>query len=484
MKKHACSHNSATTLIPRVTQTIITNRLLKEGDKVIVGVSGGADSLALLCILHAIRINLQLIAVYVDHGLRPTEIPREIETIGTCCRGLKVPFVVHSIDVTSFAEKNKRSIEDSARFLRYEIFHKLFNLHSAGAIAVGHNADDQVEEFFLRAIRGSSRKSLSGMDFKNDPVIRPLLNIRKTELTDFLKANDIPWCLDSSNLSRNYLRNRVRLDLLPLLKNDFNPSINKTILQNMDILREEEKFLETSAMVAYQECVICTPESNTDANGERLTLRSEIFSNFHPAIRRRVLEKCCWKMSCRPSYEQICALMELVIRGNTGGEIHLAAGLRVIKTVETLFFSRPLPSDQTRGSSKPVAVAEISIPRPGQYLFKELNTELTLEEIPVASVKRNDTEVLYIDRAKIDFPLLCRSSILGERFHPLGAPGSKKVARFFSDKKVPAKTRPSCPVLLSNNQVVALPGLQVDEKYKVTGATITALRIGWKSIDI
>lgn len=469
-------------VIKRVAATITDNHLLKDGDKVIVGVSGGADSVALLCVLQAIQIKLQLIAVYVDHGLRPTEVPFEIQTISEHCKALNVPFIVESIDVLLFAKKEKRSIEDSARILRYTVFHELLALHSAQAIAVGHNADDQVEEFFLRAIRGSSRKSLSGMELQNGSIIRPLLHLHKAELTGYLEKNSIPWCMDSSNLEREYLRNKVRLDLLPLLEKDFNASIGKTILQNMDILREEERYLEANTVDAYQKCITPDIDSIEDINREQLKVQSELFLKYHPAIQRRIVEKCCWKMKSKASYEQIRALIELIDKGTNGAELHLPAGLRVEKNGEGITFSRPLPPGQNRGSAEPAELQTKNIPAPGTYLFQGLNRKLILEEVATAKNTRS-ADVLHIDIATIDFPLVCRSSLPGERFHPLGAPGTKKITRFYNDKKIPAKKRASCPVLFSGNRVIALPGLEIAEGHKVSKATTSALRIRWVTID-
>ncbi len=467
----------------RVAATIADNHLLKDGDRVIVGVSGGADSVALLCILQAIEIKLQLIAVYVDHGLRPAEVPFEIETISERCKALKVPFIVEPIDVLLFAGREKRSVEDSARFLRYKVFHKLLALHSAQAIAVGHNADDQVEEFFLRAIRGSSRKSLSGMEVRNSTIIRPLLHLCKPELTGYLEKNNIPWCMDSSNLEREFLRNRVRLDLLPLLRKDFNASIGKTILRNMDILREEERYLEAHTVEAYQKCISPDIRPVEGTNGKQLRIRSEPFLNYHPAIQRRIVEKCCWKMKSKASYEQIRSLIELIDKGSNGAEVHLPAGLRVERNEGGITFSRPLPPGQTRGSAEPAKLQTKNIPGPGTYHFNEINKQLTLEEVATVNSTRSENEELHIDLATIDFPLVCRTSLPGERFHPLGAPGTKKITRFYNDRKIPAKKRASCPVLFSGNRVIALPGLEIAEGHKVSKATTSTLRIGWVTIN-
>ena len=242
-------------ILDRVASVIHSHNLLTTDDRVIVAVSGGADSLALLHILHDIRLPLNLVAIYIDHGLRPKEIPLEQNTIRNYCLSLNIPFEVREVNVVELVKLSKKSLEESARILRYEALEEARQEYRAKFIAVGHTADDQVEEFFIRLIRGSSSKGLSGMRLKRDHIVRPLLFETKSLIVDFLTERGTTWCLDSSNLDRQFLRNRVRLDLLPLLEEKFNPALRKTILQNMDVLSKEDNFIEEQARDSYLQCI-------------------------------------------------------------------------------------------------------------------------------------------------------------------------------------------------------------------------------------
>ncbi len=455
-------------ILQRVASVIHTHKLLCENDSVIVAVSGGVDSLALLHVLHNLNLSLNLVAVYIDHQLRPQETPHEQQSIKERCLALNIPFQVRTVNVHALVAEKKYSPEDAARILRYRSLEEVRQECRANAIAVGHTADDQVEEFFIRLIRGSSMSGLSGMQLKRDHIIRPLLFENKELLVDFLSELGVPWCFDSSNLDRQFLRNRVRLDLLPLLEEKFNPAIRKTILQSMDVLSEEDKFLEEQAMEAFLRCIEFSEMQTKHENRSQIIVKGEQFLQTHKAIRRRIIEKSCWNIGIRPTYEQICTLDEFLECGKNDSELHLADGVRAEKSANNLLFSRPLAKGQVRGSRQPAPSINQTIPGPGIYFIEQANKELILEEIPFTENQENANEELRIDLAKIAYPLQLRSFQPGERFHPYGSPGKKKISRYFNDRKIPTKERPSWPVLRHENKVIALVGLQLDHDYRIT----------------
>jgi tRNA(Ile)-lysidine synthase len=467
-------------ILDRVAAVIRTHKLLNQKDSVIAAVSGGADSLALLHILANLELELKLTAVYVDHGLRPLETPHEQQTIADSCRALKIPFAVRTVDVRQLVAQEKKSPEEAARILRYRALEEFRQQCGAKLIAVGHTADDQVEEFFIRLLRGSSSRGLAGMRLKRDNIVRPLLFAKKAHLAGFLSERGIAWCLDSSNLDRQFLRNRVRLDLLPLLEAKFNPALRTTILRNMDVLAEEDNLLNDQTVAAYRQCVECTDVSTMSRIPAQLFIRRENFLASHPAIRRRILEKSCWQMAIRPTYEQIRTLVEYMESGKTGGELHLEDGVRVEKSPDGLRLIRPLPPGVPRGSRPPAPVIRQVIPGPGSYMVFEADKELVLEESGVIAARQPTGDQLLVDRAKISFPLLLRSFLPGEKFFPCGGRGGKKIARYFNEQKIPAKERPAWPVLLSADKVIALVGLQLDDAFRVTAGTSTILSIRWR----
>lgn len=467
----------------RVVAVIHSQKLMAAGDKVIVAVSGGSDSLALLHILKGIDLQLELRAIYIDHGLRPFESPAELDCTRKCCLSLQVPFTSRTVDVNSYVKRHKTSVEEAARILRYGQLEQARIEWGARCIAIAHTADDQVEEFFIRLIRGSSRKSLSGMRTKRDHIIRPLLFERKVELQAYLSELSISWCFDSSNRNRQYLRNRVRLDLLPLLEADFNPSIRKTILQHMDLLATEDDFLEKQTEESYQKCVLYEERSAEHIILPNLSIKQELFLENHPAIRRRILEKCCWQLHIRPSHELICRLEECIATGKTGTELHLEDGVRAEKHVDILLLDRPLPTGIIRGSKRVAAPIDTVLNSTGRYTDFGIKRELILTELTRTPANQKEDGELLIDLDKISFPLRLRSYLPGEKFYPYGSPGRKKISRYFNERKIPKKERPAWPVLLSGDNVVAVVGLQLDQEFQLTESTQRILSILWRKTE-
>ncbi len=471
------------TLLSRVASVIHKHNLVHENDRVIVAVSGGSDSLALLYILNYLDFPLDLIGVYIDHGLRPGETPLEKRVIEECCRSLEIPCIVRSVNVHQLVADEKRSQEDAARILRYSTLEQIRCKYDAKIIAVGHTADDQVEEFFIRLLRGSSAKGLSGMTVCRDKIVRPLLFENKVTLTDFLAAHNVSWCYDSSNSNRQFLRNRVRLDLLPTLEKEFNPALRRTILQNMDILSEENRFLETIAEEAYTKCVETAALPGRESNNSKLIVKRTCFAVNHLAISRRILEKCCWQMGISPTYTLIDALLRLIETAENGRELHLGDGVRAEKRSHNLIFDRPLGTGRVRGAKETAPSVNQSIHGPGVHHIASIGRQLLLAEIGIDKADNPDCRLLRVDRVNVSFPLNLRSAIPGERFHPCGGPGSKKISRYFNDRKIPAKERPAWPVLLCSERVIALPGLVIDHESRITEKTTAILTIGWEKID-
>lgn len=460
-----------TNLLNSVATFVRENNLLHQHDRVIAAVSGGGDSLALLHLLHSLDLDLKLLAVYINHQLRPKEIRQEINTVKKVCRTLNIQFVSRTVNVPLHIKSTGCSPEEGARILRYTALEQTRRAFNGSAIAVAHTADDQVEEFFIRLIRGSGMKGLSGMSPVSGKIVRPLLLEKKSDLLHYLQSNNITFCLDSSNFDPVFLRNRVRLELLPGLEKQFNPSIRTTVLQCMDILRTDNEYLEEAADKAYQKSV--TTDSDT------LKLSTTHLQTCHPAIARRILEKCFWKMSIRPDFKKIVTLLDFTRTGNNGGEIHLSDGVRVEKHQNFLLFSRPLPKGKLRGSMEPHSFSPLTVLQPGSYPVPELNLCLHLHEDKEFSGKHN---TLYVDMESFTFPLVLRPPHKGEKFRPINAPGRKKISRILSERKIEQKRRPGFPVLASveTDRIIALPGLAIAHETQITEKTtrILAIRIG------
>lgn len=318
----------------------------------IVGVSGGPDSVALLHLLGSGLPELRLVAVYVDHGLRPAETGAESALVQDLANKIGAGFERVAIDVQTTAKEQKRSIEDAARLLRYQALEAARQRYQGKAIAVAHTADDQAEELLIRLIRGSGRKGLAGMEARNGHIIRPLLRESKDTLLHYLESRQLPFCLDSSNLERTYLRNRVRLDLIPFLEQHFNPSIRQALLQTTEILTDEENLLDQLTNTAWQEMVCIEPPPSNFTHTtppQSLHIVTSSFCACPLAIQRRIVEKCCIEMKEQPQFQQISLLLHLFHQGQAGAEIHLSKGLRATKKKGVVIFCYPTGKGPFRG---------------------------------------------------------------------------------------------------------------------------------------
>ncbi len=483
-----------------ILKTIQQEKLLQAGEKVLIGVSAGPDSMALLHVLVRLApdLGITLAAAYVNHGLRPQEAENEKNLVETEARCAGIDFLSGSVDVKSLAARRKFSIEQAARLLRYDFLEHAAQKSGAQKIALGHTADDQAEEILLRLIRGTARKGLSGMKTIRDGlIIRPFLLTPKSQLLEYLEKHSIPFLLDSSNMEDVYLRNRIRNDLLPYVAERYNPDFRQTLLRTAAILQDEEELFEEITKAAYLQTVTIIPETLEqtkstdvlpgDSHPQTLQINLELFLSQPRAIQRRLLEKCSWHMNCEPRSRQIDHLLQLARSSSSEGDFHLADGLRVFKSKELLKFIYPLGKGPLRGNIQAVAendFPETTIPAPGCYEFPVLNRKLLVENIENSFPGSGEIFPTgeYLDAGLFSFPLFLRGPRTGDRFHPLGAPGSKKVNDFLGDQKISKDQRPLVPVLGVDETILALPGLRIDHRYRITDNTTQVIRVRWEKM--
>ena len=333
----------------KIGKALAAEGLAISGQRLLVGVSAGADSMALLHLLAALspQLGVQLVAAYVDHGLRPKETPLEWDRVREAARDLGWSADTVAVDVRGAVAEKGLSIEQAARELRYQAFAELARTWKTGILAVAHTADDQVEEVLLRLFRGGGRRALSGMRVRTGHIIRPLLGTRKQELLDYLKEKGIAFCFDSSNDDRHFLRNRIRLDLLPLLEKAYDPGIRQAMLKTAANLQQDEDLLESLLDACWSEVVDFSPAGNGEEPVARLDRLA--FGRLHPALQRRLVEKLLWMLQNTAQYEQILSVRTLALQGQTGQELHLSKGLRVTSSRATLVFAYPRGRGAWRG---------------------------------------------------------------------------------------------------------------------------------------
>ncbi len=332
----------------KIFQLLSVHNLLIAHEAVVVGVSAGSDSMALLHLLVSFskELPLEITAVYVDHGLRPSETGAETELVKGAAARLGVGFEVVQVDVHGLAAQQKKSLEHMARDLRYQAFEQIAAQIGAGKIAVAHTADDQAEEIIIRMLRGAGRGGLSGMKIIRDQrIVRPLLTTPKEEIVAYLEDRKIPFLEDSSNQDLRFLRNQVRLEILPFLEK-YNPAVRQTLRRSAAILQDEEALLADEAARCWQQ-VALVEEGEKDGLLV-VTIATSPFRELHPALQRRVAETMLLTMAARPDSRQIEEFLSLAREGQGGGQLHFSKGLRIIKQKGKLICSYP----QGRGAGR------------------------------------------------------------------------------------------------------------------------------------
>jgi tRNA(Ile)-lysidine synthase len=459
-------------LLEKFKRTIDRYHLLKEDDRLIVGVSAGVDSMVLLHLLNAYRetFNLSLIIAHVNHGLRPEESEKEAELVQEESAQLGLPVEYEQFNVKEFQKLSGLSPQDAARRIRFHFFNDLLRKHHAQKIVLGHNADDQVETVLLRLMRGSGLQGLKGMlPIRGGKVIRPLLEVWREEIESFAIEKKIPFLLDSSNLKHDYLRNRIRLTLIPLIGREYQSNFKEIILRTSRILREENDYLERGAEDAYQKIV----------QGEKGTLSFKFseYQSLHQGIQWRVVRKIWEGMNAHGMLleegerSEVQKIYEKLQKASPSFLLELPHGAWVEKRYDIVSLGK--------GGVKPFPPFEFEINSTGHTFIKEIGKEVGIEETNRNQFRayNGSPNTAMIDYECLQFPLKMRNFRPGDRFHPLGAKGSQKVKEFFIDHKIPRFERPKIPLLISGEMIAWIVGYRIDERVKVTEKTKKVLKI-------
>lgn len=464
-------------IIAETKNTILKHSMLSRGEGVLVGLSGGPDSVCLLVMLDRLRghFGINLYASYVDHGLRPGETPAEIEFCTRLCLSLNIPFSVKSVDVKSFVKERGLNKQEAARELRYKALNEAAHKAGASRIALGHTADDQAETVIMRLLRGAGTLGLSGIPPVRKNIIRPIIGIERKEIERFLDTEKIGFLIDSSNLKDKYMRNRIRSTVMPALKG-LGPDMALTIARTADLFREEDNYLELQVTKALMKLI----GRKTDTAIELLVSPLE---RMDKALLRRIIRRAVSAVEGLRgiSFIHIEALLGLVKSGQAGDRLYLPRGVRAIKGYSTL----TITSDHT------ATVETHVIEGPGDVVLREASMVLSCKYVdsrelaPLCSgeVKGDDgRKAALFDAAALSFPLQIRSRRPGDYFYPSGFGKKKKLQDFFVDEKVPRDLRDGIPLLLSDEKIVWIIGYRTDERYRIDKNSVKGLKFNIRTI--
>lgn len=317
-------------------------RLFHERDSIVVGISGGSDSVALLVLLSKLqrKYSLKIVAAHLNHGLSKKQAHSFCARAKTSAEALKLPFYSKTVAVKRLAKRSKRSLEEMGRMVRYQFFEEIAAKTKCRKIATAHTLDDQAETVLMRIFRGAGLRGLTGIPYKRRQgrfeVIRPLLSVEKAELTAFLKENHLPFCTDKTNAETLFTRNRVRHDLLPKIAKDFNPQIKKSLANLQSVCVEVQDYLQSEALEKLKKCVW-----RSESSSKKLSLSLTALRRLKPVILRETVFTALAQHSGslgRLSYAHIQGIVDIVTSEKINLETHLPGQMTVRKTAKSLDF--------------------------------------------------------------------------------------------------------------------------------------------------
>ncbi|PYT13302.1 MAG: tRNA lysidine(34) synthetase TilS [Acidobacteria bacterium] len=468
--------NAAGALERQVRRTIARYDMLRPGERVLVAVSGGPDSTTLLSILHRLapEMNLELHVAHLDHGWRAAASARDAEFVRRLGVRLGLPVTVGHLGARVWQSHPRRqsSREARARELRNTFLIETAREIGAQKVALGHTRDDQAESFLMRLLRGSGPRGLAGTyPVVDGVIIRPLIDVRRRDLLDYLRQRHLSYRIDATNRDLALTRNRIRRSLLPLLERQFNPNVVEALAHAADLLRDEDNYLGELAQEKFRD--IAT------RRGESVVLRARAVQELPVPLRRRILRLALAEARGdlrRIALQHVEQSLSLLEERRRRGRVSLPDGTAVDREGDHLRIVRRIPAaDQAPGSGEAASLREALCPVPGEVALPGFGLRLRATVVPRAEapvdLRSAGKDRAYLDADLLPGPLLIRPRRPGDRFVPLGAPGTRKVKSFLIDRKVPVDERGRIPLVLSGDRIAWVVDHEIDDRFKVTDRT-------------
>jgi len=460
-------------IIKKVDNTISKYRMIGHRDLVIVAVSGGTDSVCLLDVLHSLKgvLGIELVVAHFDHGLRPGEDASETEFVKSLAASFDCDFVTKKADPD--LQPETASLEERARDVRYRFLKEVKEQFSAKKIATGHNLNDQAETVLMRLLRGSGPSGLSGIPPVRDMhIIRPLIEVTRSEIESYLSNRGLTHITDSSNSETRYVRNEIRLNLLPQLEK-YQPKIIEILGRTAAIMREESTWLEAKATRWLKKW------TEKGANDE-IVLPLFQFKRLPEPLQNHVIRQALKRKGeslRRISLPNIDAVKRVATGKKPQAEVSLPNMLVVKRVYDRLIFAESKPQTPERFC--------YIIEKPGVFDLETLGCAIQLEEVERKILPELKTSpwAACLDADRITYPLTLRNFRPGDRFVPLGMTGHKKLKSFFIDMKIPSHVRARLPILLQGNELIWVCGIRIDDRFKVTSRTRRILKITFDAQD-
>lgn len=449
--------NDMENVTKKFIETVNYYKLINKKENLLVMVSGGRDSVALLYLIYKLfSKNLHLF--HLNHLIRENSSKDE-SFVKELAAKLDLKITTLKFDVKKYADEHKLSIQDAARKIRYRLALETAESNNLSKIATGHQADDNIETFLYRLVKGSGLTGLKAIPIKRGPFIRPLLEITREEITGYLKSNRYEYIDDPSNVKTVYARNKIRLELIPKLL-EINPSFLSTAQSTIDIINEDDQYIDTAASGFFNKASLTSETAN-------ITLK--YFFGLDRSIQRRFIRLAVQHVKgdlLGIEYKHIRDIQANADKPNF--QMDLPDNLVVFSESGNLIFA-------LKTTMTPVRYESVESTIPGEVYIEEL--DLSIENKLVEPLKTSDPSNVVLDYQKIKPPLTIRQWDDGDRFMPLGMKDQKKLHDFFIDRKIPKRLRSNIPIVEDSEKIIWIAGMEIDERVKVTDNTKQGLKL-------
>ncbi len=477
-------------MINKIKETIREYKMFQKGDRILVAVSGGPDSVCLLSVLYELKkeFGYRLYLAHLNHGIRKEEAGADVNYVKRLSRRFNLPVYISKMDVPRIAKEKGDSIETAAREARYHFLTGIASKKGINKIALGHNRDDLVETFLINFLRGAGMAGLSGIpakrkiylanDKKNIEIVRPLIRIRRDEITRYLNERKFRPRLDSSNLEVFYRRNKIRWKLLPFLEKEYNANIKDVITRTARIFEKENLFWKNYLSGILKEIV-------TKKNSKTIHLDVKKLLSQEEAVQNRAIQEVLKQFAGDLkgfNYEHIMAIRELCRKEKGRKFLVLPREIQVVKDYRKLILEKyRLNSDSSY--EYPVKIAGTN------FLFHRsvrLKADIKTHDKDLFKKHVNNLKLIppgekfesMFDRDKLDLPLTVRNRRPGDKFQPLGFNSYIKLKDYFINKKISRLDRNSIPLLVdTRKRIIWVMGYEIADWAKVTENTGNILRV-------
>ena len=461
-------------MLKKIMSYIKNNKLINSGDRILVALSGGPDSICLLNILFELKkeLNIEIGAAHINHLLRGEDAFKDEEYVIKICEEIGIPCFVTRVDINNYSKEHKLSSEMAGRQVRYDFFEEIIKKEGFNKIATAHNANDQAETILFRLMRGTGLEGLTGIKVsRENKIIRPILCLSRREVETYIEQKCLKPRIDKTNFEKIYNRNKIRLDILPYMKENFNEDIIQTLNRMSVLLQKDNEFLERLALNSYKKYCI--------EDVEYFIIKEEIFKEEEPII-SRVLKHALVKYS-KSNYDfemkHINEVSSLNQKGS-GKVIDLPNGIYAENIYGDIYIKNKRNKCNTNKKEQKTLISKDEINKQivnfGQYII-----EFSVIDYYQRNVVNLDQDncIQCFDFDKINDNILIRKRIDGDKIIHLNMEGTKKLKDIFIDMKIPKEEREHIPILCFDEKIAWIIGIKMSEEYKVTKESKKILRV-------